>query len=694
MGAIRATAKRTMKESLRSLSSGFIFCCFLVLSALSFVLGLGMAEEGFLTLPVVWAAHISPILPVFVVLLAMGSWSDERASGRIDMMLSIAVRERDFVIGKFLGVWFLSVVGVVCSHFVCLLTLKVCLPDASLVVRFIPSLLAIFALVVQAMLWSAVTVMMSSFFRSTSSSMSVAIGLLVILPRAVWFSLSRWFNEFVISGWGEYPPDAHAIDLASGILPIGTLSLYVLLTIVALIIATKVVFSYRFVGCGVLGLRSSTYVAIFLALLFAASSVLFFVRVNPQRYLAEIGRTVELSPRTRDILSRLGKEVKLTCFMSRNHPRFRDVERLVREFVRESAMHGGMQITDQFVDPHWDIGLAEQLVSQGIHEDSLVFSGARIGRTEWLPIDDDFDEWHCATILDRLTALPLRKVKVCWTEGHGERAFDSYDAHGMSAIARSISQFGYQNVSIHLGEQENIPDDCALIVIAGAKDEFSRREVGQLEAYLRKGGRLLVLLVSEKAGGLTSLLSSWGIRTIERPLDKARTMMGSDVIVTDFSDHTITAPLKGSRITLERPVCFQPSAVVESGSGAIRINYTSIASVGGYSVAAIIETGVSAVANEMSVLRPTRMIVVGDESFAVNGALAARGGANRDFILNCISYLSGSDGCRKSSEGRGSSVPRLDRQSRLQFLLIAAGVIPLGILVVLFLVDMRRKYKA
>jgi hypothetical protein len=58
-------------------------------------------------------------------------------------------------------------------------------------------------------------------------------------------------------------------------------------------------------------------------------------------------------------------------------------------------------------------------------------------------------------------------------------------------------------------------------------------------------------------------------------------------------------------------------------------------------VAAAVERGAGAGGD--TAIRPTRIIAVGDASFIMNAQLAARASANRDFFLNCVSYLSGAE---------------------------------------------------
>jgi hypothetical protein len=244
-------------------------------------------------------------------------------------------------------------------------------------------------------------------------------------------------------------------------------------------------------------------------------------------------------------------------------------------------------------------------------------------------------------------------------------------------------------MALDLAGDGGIPADCALIIVAGAKNDFSRAELGRVDAYLKAGGRLLVLMGRPGEGGVSSILPSWGVRPATRPLSKARTVSGSDVIVSDFADHAVSSSLAGSRIILEEPLVFDMSAAAESVSGADRIEFTPIASVGADAVAVAAERGAGAGLD--IAIRPTRIVVVGDASFAMNGQLSARASANRDFFMNAVAYLSGSDPLGSDGTDAGMLASGADREQRIKFVVFSAGAAPALVFLVLVAVAVYRR---
>ena len=689
MSPVSVTWRRTIGHARGLFTSALAIGLFLALVAGAFAVNFARAEGGTQPLAAIWAGSVAPVLPVLAALLAMGVWSDERQSGRMAEMLSVAVREREYVLGKFLGVWTILMASVFVSLAATVGALFFFAPNVLATTALLSFAPALFVLGVQGMLWVAVSEALSAVFRHAAAAAATSIALLVVLPRALWQGLLRWSSRGA-SAFGEMPLDAHAVDWAMGTFSFGTLFAYVVVTLVFLLIATKCVAMARLVGRGARTVRFSTGVVLFLALVLAALAVRLALRFDVAVDLPRVGLASEFSPRTRAILSESSGEIAVTCFLSRNDARFRPLGHLLRAFAKASAALGGARFEIRYVDPRWDVASSERLAARGVSEASLVFETGR--RLVVLPLKDGCGERLCASTIRRLTAPPSRR-NVYWTSGHGEPATDGYGLFGLSDIARELVREGYRNAAIDLTATNAVPADCALIAVSGPRESFARAELDRLDAYLRAGGRLLVLLGPSEGGGLASLLTSWGVKPVAATLADAKTLSGSDVIVTDFSDHPIVAPLKGSRVILERPTAFEPSSVAAAGLGADRIGFSPLASLGSETLAVAVERG--AQAGDDLAIRPTRIVAIGDATFALNGALASRANANRDFLLNSVAYLAGTDvSSGASGEEAGTLVSGLDRAARVRFGVVTVGVVPGLVFLLLAGVTLKRRLRA
>lgn len=685
MSPTSVTWRRTVGFAHNLYSTAMAFGAFVAVSSAYFVWLLSVGEGGTTSLTVLWATSVSLFLPVLAALAGMDVWSDERQTGRIELLMTVPVTERELTLGKFAGVFTLVMLAVLAAFAIPCAYLFLAAPSSMNGIWLLDFVPAFFVLALQAALWSAVTVACSAMFCHSAAAAAMSVTLTTVLPRGIWGGLAVW-SSGGSTALGEMPFDAHVSDIASGIVPVWTIVIYLVPTVMFLFIASKTIAALRLVGGRKRIVRMSTALVMLLSVVLAAVAMYVSRRLDMTLDLPVGGVGSSFSSRTRSILGESSGEVVVTCFLSRKDARWRSAARLLRGLRREAAAQGGARFTLSFVDPHWDIGAAERLVRRGVVEESLVFE--RGSRMVSMPLSEGFGERECASTVRRLTTPPRRR-DVCWSVGHGESRFDGYDAYGMSDIARDLAREGYRNQTIDLAQVKLVPGSCALIVIAGAKQDFSRSELDRLDAYLKEGGRLLVLVGEGEISGLRALLATWGIRADAASAGGGKTLSGSDVIVSGFSGHAVSAPLKGTRIVLERPFVFAPSATAGTLRGADRLEFSPIASSGELVYAAAVERGGDAGADVA--VRPTRLVAVGDPTFVLNASLAARANANRDFFLNCIAYLAGTETSAASGMESGVLVTGLDRDGRRRMLLVTSLAAPGFLFLAMLLSIVRRR---
>lgn len=685
MSPVRVTFRRTIGQARGLYTTALVLAGFLSAAAALLAFNLDAAEGSAVRLVPLWTVSIAPVLPVLSAILGMEVWSDERKTGRVDLLLTAPVRERDFVLGKFLGVWAMTAFATVLAHVVSYLALLAFAPallDGLSFFSFVPG---VFALVLQGALWSAVAVAASACFRNGAAAACTTIALLVAIPRGLWCALMAWAPQGR-PRFGEMPFDAQAFDLAAGVVSTATLATYLLLIFVALFVTSKTIASLRCGGRGASGLRRSTGFALVLTGIFAVQAIALAYRLEVTLDLPVGGEAFRFTPRTRSVLAASQGSVTITAFMDRKDPRFREVAHFLRALTAEADAQCGVRIERRYVDPTLDLGAAPRLVAEGARPDSLIFE--RDGRVEHLRLEDGFGERNCISLIERMTA-PLQRSCVYWTIGHGEGSFADDGSDGFSRIARDLEWAGYANRRLDLtAGHETISNDCALVIIAGARRDFSDVEMSRLNAYLSGsggkggGGRLLALLDSDQLPSLQTLLARWDIRPVAKPLAGVSTLTGTDVVVKEFSAaHDVTAPLCDQRVILERPVTFEKAT-----SGQKR--FSPLLSAGGQCVAAAVENG-----EEVADLafRPTRVIAVGDSGFVRNWNLSNDGNANRDFFLNSVKYLSGRDALTQTGAETNRLVSLMDREERARFIVLSAIAVPALLLCLMAVLINRRR---
>src|SRR5262249_61721906 len=85
-----------------------------------------------------------------------------------------------------------------------------------------------------------------------------------------------------------------------------------------------------------------------------------------------------------------------------------------------------------------------------------------------------------------------------------------------SSVHRAVEQENYEVKPLLLPSVEQLPDDASVVVLAGPTRPLTEGAINALDAYLKRGGRLLALVGpragSDKAGEkLTSFLAGSGV---------------------------------------------------------------------------------------------------------------------------------------------------------------------------------------
>ena len=161
------------------------------------------------------------------------------------------------------------------------------------------------------------------------------------------------------------------------------------------------------------------------------------------------------------------------------------------------------------------------------------------------------------------------------------------------------------------------------------------------------------------------------------------------MLVSELSGHEIARPLANCRVLLQNPVAFEPSAAAGGGKADL-IEFSELASAGGSCVAAVAERGAGA--GKDTGVSPMRVVVIGDASFAMHTPLRLRANANRDFFMNCIAYLSGTDALAGSGSESGLLVTGMDDAARRRFFVASVAVFPSAFFILFAgLVALRRR---
>src|SRR5437588_884119 len=84
--------------------------------------------------------------------------------------------------------------------------------------------------------------------------------------------------------------------------------------------------------------------------------------------------------------------------------------------------------------------------------------------------------------------------KVCFVTGSREHQLDDTQENGLSTYKTIVERDNYQVEPISLIEKTEVPKDCTVLVVAGARLDYTPNEVRAIKNYVQNGGRALFLI--------------------------------------------------------------------------------------------------------------------------------------------------------------------------------------------------------
>lgn len=245
----------------------------------------------------------------------------------------------------------------------------------------------------------------------------------------------------------------------------------------------------------------------------AASSVLVLLAIlvgvnwissrQNKRWDLTAAQQFELSAQTKQILGKLTKPLSIKVFYGNqvSADQFRD--RLAE------LQYISKQISVEYIDADKD---PLQAKASGIEQYGTILFGYD-GRTEKATSSD---EAAIANALKKLTEGKAKKVYL--VQGHGEHDTAGTDQNtSYSAIQTALQSDNFEVAKLTLAQQSKVPDDATMVIIAGPKTDFLQTEMDALRGFLRRGGKLFMLLdPPDKAdapplANLIGLAKEWGI---------------------------------------------------------------------------------------------------------------------------------------------------------------------------------------
>ncbi len=418
--------------------------------------------------------------------------------------------------------------------------------------------------------------------------------------------------------------------------------------------------------------------------------ILVFVALISERHswrvdLSETGRYT-LSEQTRNILQSLSTPVSVKAFFQTAAP-----DRSRANDLLETYHYYDKDFTFEFVDPvlypeevrKYDVRTHGTLVLEGFDRKQMVQT-----------VDEE-------SITNGILKLmrPEQK-KVYFLVGHGEHSFKNAEQTGYSSTSSSLQKENYQIAELNLLQQPQVPQDAAVLIIAGPKKSLFPEEVATLEAHLKSGGKLMLLLDPYVDAGLGDLAKRYGIQIDnDVVVDKLSRLFGASYltpVVLEYAPHKITRDFQESNVATFFPEARSISPAQEVPQG---VHVEAIASTSpnawGETNLTVLKQGEAAFDEKQDIAGPVPiatlaeidvssnkpqdtpkaedkpsppkeeapaessgkkayLLVVGDSDFANNTNFGLSG--NGDLFLNMVNFLAEEENLitisRKEKEGR------------------------------------------
>ncbi len=240
------------------------------------------------------------------------------------------------------------------------------------------------------------------------------------------------------------------------------------------------------------GSNAFAMIVIFVAIL----SLLNFYSVNHgYRWDLTASKNFTLSQQTQTILGKLQGPVKITAFYAGgSSPDFED---LLKEYQGASN-----KIQYQFVDPDRMPAVARQYKIQQYGTTVIEYQGKR------QDITGSGEQDVTSALLKLIEGTPK---KIYFLAGHGEIDIDSFDNTGGDQMKEALKADNYDVAPLSLATTGSVPNDAAVLIIAGAKNQLLDDEKKAISDYLQKGGKALVMVDPKGSQSINDILKTWGI---------------------------------------------------------------------------------------------------------------------------------------------------------------------------------------
>lgn len=441
------------------------------------------------------------------------------------------------------------------------------------------------------------------------------------------------------------------LTIASGMtyLILGTMEVYVAVLLWVGLILLLLSFYINFSEIrGFIAKRSTRYGANTAVMVIVFLGIVAVVALMSIKYkfrwdLTETKRYT-LSDQTQKVLKSLKKDVEAIAFYRMDERTKQAMEDLLENYSNHSP-----RFKYQFIDPDRRPGMAQRY---GItsYRTTIIRSG---DREELIGFEDE------EKITNAILKVTRDEVKTIYIlKGHGENSIGDFTNAGYKATKEAIEKENYRLKELLLLGAEEVPKDSSLLIVSGPKKDILEEEIKKIDAYIKRGGKVLFMLDPGSFPGLANFLKGYGFQIGDDiVIDKLSQVFGANYLTPVVAEYDKEHPVtKDFDIATFFPVARSVEVVRDPKKGIYPLAKTGPASWAETDKKALEEgkveyqegkdrkgpiTIVAVAAVETSQNQPqkefAKLVVIGDSDFVNNTHINLAG--NKDLFLNIVNWL-------------------------------------------------------
>ena len=320
------------------------------------------------------------------------------------------------------------------------------------------------------------------------------------------------------------------IIIGVGVVMLGTIALIYLSSVLAAFISRT----------GRYGVNSLIMLAAFIGIVVVLNFITFS---NTTRIDTTASQQFSLSTSTNYLLGDLQEPVRARAFFREDIP-YLSEDQLIRRVKVEDTLselsNRSTKFTYEFVDPDISPEIARNMGVSIL--ESIAIEGQESKIIDIIePTDQFYGKLEQGLYTSILVATGHERRKVYFLAGHGEKSLNGSGGDGYASIKEGLEGDNYQPETLRWNaadEEVSVPDDAALLVIAGPSGELPEAHVKALDEYLlgknpdgtnrRAGGRIIFLAEPDTPQSFREFLVIWGVQVDQGYiLDQERSVPGN-----------------------------------------------------------------------------------------------------------------------------------------------------------------------